>query len=201
VLRSDTPDAPDDPVASAPEVADVLRRGGNETAVLDVAGRRRLLAPLWPTPRLVIVGDGHIAVALDATARLMGWEPATVNDRDAAADAVRELGPGDGVIVLSHERPVDAPSLMAALAGRAGYVAALGSRHTQVARAQWLTEHGVVAAAQGRIHGPAGLDIGARTPQEVALAVVAEMVAVRAGTDGGLLSRRDGPIHRGAAMG
>ena len=96
---------------------------------------------------------------------------------------------------LSPDQLAKSTALQSALASGAGYVAALGSRHMQALRAQWLTENGVSAADQQRIHGPAGLDIGARTPAEMAVAVVGEMVAVRAGASGGLLSRRDGPIH------
>ncbi len=185
-----------DPAApGAPEVGEVLRRGGADVAVVEVDGRRSMVAPLWPTPRLVVVGEGQIADALTATSRLMGWVPAVVDDRAAAVQAMADLGPSDGVIVLSHDPGVDAPALQAALSGRAGYVAGLGSRHKQAERAQWLTDNAVTADEQARIHGPAGLDIGSRTPAEIAVAVVAEMIAVRAGAPGGFLSRRDGPIH------
>jgi xanthine dehydrogenase accessory factor len=180
---------------AAPEIVAVLRRGSPETALVEVDGLSLMVAPLWPTPRLVVVGTGQIADALTATSRLMDWVPEVVDDRDSATKSVADLGASDGVIVLSHDPDVDAPALQAALASRAGYVGALGSRHKQAERRQWLTEHGVSAQDQQQIHGPAGLDIGARTPAEIAVAVVAEMVEVRAGMGGGLLSRRDGPIH------
>ena len=63
------------------------------------------------------------------------------------------------------------------------------------ARAEWLTDHGVPAGEIVRVRGPAGLDIGARTPPEIAVAIVAEMVAVRSGATGSPLAERDGPIH------
>jgi xanthine dehydrogenase accessory factor len=185
----------EDPVTQAREVVALFGRGTPDSAVLDVDDRRVLVAALWPTPRLVIVGEGLIAGALDGAARLLGWEPSSVNDVTAATSAVAALGPGDGVVVLSHDRTVDAPVLAAALSSAVGYLAALGSRHTQAARADWLTDHGVSADAIGRVRGPAGLDIGARTPAEIAVAIVAEMVAVRSGASGTPLAERGGPIH------
>lgn len=188
-------DDADDPVSRAPEVVAVFGRGTPEAAVVQVGERRLLVTALWPTPRLVIVGEGLIAESLDASVRLLGWEPSTVDEASAATDAVAGLGPGDGVVVLSHDRAVDAPALAAALSSAAGYVAALGSRRTQAARAEWLADHGVPAGVVGRVRGPAGLDIGARTPAEIAVAIVAEMVAVRSGATGQALTDRAGPIH------
>jgi xanthine dehydrogenase accessory factor len=185
----------DDPVTRAQEVVTVFGRGTPESTVVELEGRRLLVNALWPKPRLVIVGEGLIAEALDATAGVVGWEPSTVNDIGTATGAINDLGPGDGVIVLSHDREVDAPVLAAALSSAAGYLAALGSRRTQAARAGWLEEHGVPSEEIGRIRGPAGLDIGARTPAEIAVAIVAEMVAVRSGATGSPLADRDGPIH------
>lgn len=185
----------DDAITRAREVVAQFGRGTPESAVLDVADRRVLVTGLWPTPRLVIVGEGLIAAALDAAARLLSWEPRTVNDVSSATKAIAVLGPGDGVVVLSHDRGVDAPVLAAALSSKVGYLAALGSRRTQAARAGWLTDHGVTADAIGRVRGPAGLDIGARTPAEIAVAIVAERVAVRSGATGSSLAERDGPIH------
>jgi xanthine dehydrogenase accessory factor len=185
----------DDPVTRAREVVTLFGRGTPESAVVDVEDRRLLVTALWPTPRLVIVGEGLIAEALDGAARLLGWEPSAVNDVSAATDAVAALAPGDGVVVLSHDRTVDAPVLAAALSSAVGYLAALGSRHTQAARAGWLVDHGVSTDAISRVRGPAGLDIGARTPAEIAVAIVAEMVAVRSGATGSPLADRGGPIH------
>jgi xanthine dehydrogenase accessory factor len=184
-----------DRVTSAREVVALFGRGTPEVAVVDVEDNRLLVTALWPTPRLVIVGEGLIAEAIGAAARLLDWEPSTVNHVTSATDAIAALGPGDGVVVLSHDRAVDAPVLAAALSSAVGYLAALGSRHTQAARAGWLTDHGVTADAIGRVRGPAGLDIGARTPAEIAVAIVAEMVAVRSGATGSPLADRGGPIH------
>jgi xanthine dehydrogenase accessory factor len=83
-------------------------------------------------------------------------------------------------VVLSHDLALSGRALQAALAAEVGYLGALGSRHTQAARAGWLTEHGASADQMARIHGPAGLPIGSRTPAEIALSILAEMVQVRA---------------------
>ncbi len=173
----------------------LLGRGRSETAVVQVEDRRLLVTALWPTPRLLIVGDGLIAAALHAASSLLGWQPSTVTGASAAAIELGRLGPGDGVVVLSHDRAMDAPVLAAALSGDTGYVAALGSRRTQSARAEWLAAHGVPAEDIARVRGPAGLDIGARTPAEIALSIVAEMVVVRSGATGSPLAQQEGPIH------
>ena len=107
----------------------------------------------------------------------------------------RALHPSDAVVVLSHSRDVDGPTLAAALAGQARYVGALGSRRTQAARREWLTEYGVAEQDQRRIHGPAGLDIDAHTPGEIAVSIVAEILADRAHSSGGALRDREGPVH------
>jgi xanthine dehydrogenase accessory factor len=101
----------------------------------------------------------------------------------------------DVVVVLSHDLTISGSALQAALASSAGYIGALGSRHTQAARAEWLTSHGVDPAALARINGPAGLDIGANTPGEVAISILAAAIAARAGAAGGRLADRPGPIH------
>jgi xanthine dehydrogenase accessory factor len=150
---------------------------------------------LWPVPALVVVGDGLIADALAAQAGLLGWSCRITPAVDAATAAIGELQHSDAVVVLSHDRDVDGPSLAAALAGRAGYVGALGSRHTQAERRAWLTAHEVPAEAQERIHGPAGLDIDAHTPAEIAVSIVAEILGSRGSSSGGALRDREGPVH------
>jgi xanthine dehydrogenase accessory factor len=98
-------------------------------------------------------------------------------------------------VVLSHDRAVDGPALAAALASDVGYVGALGSRRTQAARREWLTDHDVAGDDQQRIHGPAGLDIDAHTPGEIAVSIVAEILAGRSSASGGALRDRPGPVH------
>jgi xanthine dehydrogenase accessory factor len=174
----------------APGVSRLFNRGASEGAVLE---GRAAVTTVWPVPKLVVVGDGLIADALVATAGVLGWHPTVVNDAASAAAAIGALALSDGVVVLNPQRDVDGPALRAALASRAGYVGSMGARHTQQARAAWLAEHGVTDVS--RIHGPAGLDLNARTPAEIAIAIVAEMLAERAGRAPVSLRGRAGPIH------
>lgn len=176
-----------------PNLARLFARGTSEGAVVDGAVRERVAATaIWPVPHLVVIGDGLIADALVASAGLLGWSAEVANDA-SAAELVERLAPCDGVVVLSHDRAVDGPALAAALRGAAGYVGALGARHTQSARAEWLAAHGVTDLS--RVHGPAGLDVGARTPAEIAVAITAEMLAARSGRAPVSLRDRSGPVH------
>jgi xanthine dehydrogenase accessory factor len=170
--------------------------GRGVTAAEVIEGDPQTVAvALWPVRSLVVVGDGLIADALRDTASLLGWPALVTQDAGAAVAAAGELRRSDAFVVLSHDRAVDGPALSAALAGRAGYVGALGSRRTQAARREWLTEHGVAAADQDRIHGPAGLDIDAHTPGEIAISIVAEILGSRSAASGGALRDREGPVH------
>lgn len=107
----------------------------------------------------------------------------------------RELGPRDVVLVFTHDAKFDEPALIAALATDAGYVGALGSRQTQERRIERLREAGLGEDAIARIHAPCGLDVGARTPPETVVSILAEVIAVRAGRSGEPLSETSGPIH------
>jgi xanthine dehydrogenase accessory factor len=146
----------------------------------------------WPVPRLVVVGGGAIADAVERAATLLGWRTQVTADRATATGLVAALAPLDKLVVLSHDLEVAGPVLVAALDSQVGYIGALGSRKTQQARADWLAYRGVTDLA--RIHGPAGLDIGASTPPEIAVSIMAEALASRAGATGS-------PLGNGAAPG
>jgi xanthine dehydrogenase accessory factor len=105
------------------------------------------------------------------------------------------LGPRDAVVVLSHDAKLDEPALLAAFATEVGYIGALGSRRTTADRGRRLREAGAGEADLRRIHAPCGLDIGGATPEEVAVSVLAEIIAVRHGRAGGSLKETDEPIH------
>jgi len=144
---------------------------------------------------LVVVGGGAIATALADSATLLGWSWAITDDVTTAIEHIERLTESDAVVVLSHDRPTDVPALAAALAGRAGYVGALGSRGTQAARRDGLAAEHVADDQLARLHGPAGLDIDAHTPAEIAVSIVAEILANRSGGTGGSISSRQGPVH------
>jgi xanthine dehydrogenase accessory factor len=98
-------------------------------------------------------------------------------------------------VVLTHDDKFDLPALKGALASEAFYVGALGSRRNQERRRELLLEEGVSEREIDRIAGPCGLDIGAHTPAETALSMLAEILAVRAGREGGPLKTARGRIH------
>ncbi len=185
-------------VSAAPDPHAVrwFGRGVCAATVMSLAdGRESLVTALWPTARLLVVGDGLLATALEGVARLLEWEPEVVSAVEAAVPAVRGLGSADALVVLTHDRDVDGPVLAAALETSPGYIGALGSRRTQQARAGWLRDRGVSDDAIASIHGPAGLDIGARTPGEIALSIASEIVSLRSGASVPALRDRGGPIH------
>ena len=106
-----------------------------------------------------------------------------------------ELSDRDVVLVFTHDAKFDEPALIGALATDAGYIGALGSRKTQARRVERLRDAGLDEEAVARIHAPCGLDIGARTPPETVISVLAEVIAVRTGRAGESLRDTSGPIH------
>jgi xanthine dehydrogenase accessory factor len=156
--------------------------------------------PLLPPPTLVVVGGVHIAVALVSLARTLGYRTVVVDPRRAFGsaarfghadrlvdawpdDALRTIGltPSTAVAVLSHDPKLDDPALLVALRSPAFYVGALGSARTQARRRARLAESGLSEAELARLHGPIGLPLGGRAPEEIALAVMAQIVAARNG--------------------
>jgi xanthine dehydrogenase accessory factor len=151
-----------------------------------------------PTPRLIVVGAVHLAIPLVELARATGLRTVVVDPRRALATRQRfaqadeivpdwpepafarlRLNETTAVAVLSHDDKIDVPALSAALRSRAGYVGALGSRRTFARRAQALRRLGHDEEAIARIHAPIGLDLGGRQPEEIAVAILAQIVAVR----------------------
>ena len=153
-----------------------------------------------PPRRLIVVGAVHTAIPLVAFADALGFATVVLDNRSAfatperfahaarlivrwPADALAELALDEGCycVFLTHDPKIDNPALAVALASPARYVGALGSRRTHARRVEALRELGVPEAQIARIHAPVGLDIGASTPEEIALAVMAEVVAVKNG--------------------
>jgi xanthine dehydrogenase accessory factor len=197
---------------------ELLRRAVEElelgrVVTVEPAGDRLELSSR-PAPRLVVIGAVDTAEALCRVARDLGWRTIVVDPRERWAtservpsadeiaiewpdDALARLEPDDGtaVVVLAHQDQIDLPALQAALGGDAFFVGAIGSRRTQGRRREALLELGVEESDVDRIRGPVGLDVGAQTPAETAVAIMAEVLAVRAGRAGGPLRERDGRIH------
>jgi xanthine dehydrogenase accessory factor len=157
------------------------------------------LIEAWvPTPRLVVVGGGDIAQAIEAQASLLGWET-RATDGPRAGDALEQLlawaGATAALIVTSHDPHIDAPALAAGLARPIPYIGAMGSRGTQSRRLERLSADGIPEERLERIHRPIGLNLGGRRAPEVALAIVAEILSVHCGRDGRPLKETTGPIH------
>lgn len=168
-----------------------------------------------PPPRLVVFGAVELASALCRIARVVGWRPYVVDPRarfaqadrfpDAEAvvtawprEALAQLGGIDratSIAVLTHDPKIDDAALAAALSAEAAYIGAMGSRRAQADRRKRLLEAGFTTEDVDRIAAPIGLDLGASSPEETALSVMAEVVAVRYGHAGGRLSHAVGRIH------
>jgi xanthine dehydrogenase accessory factor len=178
---------------AASRVRQLLRRGATVTERVTLEAGADVLVDLWvPVPTMVIVGPGAIADALIAQAGLLGWVAGradTVAEADAAVAAFTDA---DVLVLLDHDPAFDAV-LRTGLEGR-GFLGALGSRRTQAARRERLLAAGVTEDRLARIHGPVGLDLGARTPAETAVSIVGEVLAVRSGRDPSALGVAAGPI-------
>lgn len=157
------------------EVARLFEIGASATAV----DGSTVVTVLSPTPRLVVVGAGAIVEALVAAAGLLGWRTQTFTDAATATANIVGLSALDKLVVFSHDVDASGTALRVALSSQVGYVGAIGSRRLQEARVDWLTSHGVNDLS--RIHGPAGLDIGAEGPAEIAVSILAEAIAAHAG--------------------
>ena len=154
-----------------------------------------IVVEAWhPVPRVVVVGASAMSDAMVAQAGLLGWPAAIVIEAEEALTEAHALGPGDVIIVVDHDHDLATPVLTAALAGPAGYVGGLGSRHTQTERRARLQAAGVDDATMERYHGPTGLDLGARTPAETAVSIVAEVLAERSGRPAAPLEQTTGRV-------
>lgn len=188
--------------------------GVERTQLLDLDGERVFAEVLGPPPRLVVFGAVDLADSLCRVAEALGWSTVVADARPRFATPERIPHAGalhvgwpeelfgelalDGrtaVVVLTHEDRWDVPALAAALASDAFYVGALGSRRTQARRREQLLDRGLTEQQLARLHGPAGLDLGASTPAETAISILAEMLATRAGRRGGPLRDAAGAIH------
>jgi xanthine dehydrogenase accessory factor len=153
-----------------------------------------VLLDLWvPVPTVLVVGAGAIGAALLAQVRLLGWAGERVTELADALGAVAEFTDADVLVLLDHAPQFDALLIDGLRRGR-GFIGALGSRRTQATRRERLIAAGLTDDELARLHGPVGLDLGARTPAETAISVVAEVIAVRAGRAGAALATTAGRI-------
>jgi xanthine dehydrogenase accessory factor len=165
-------------------------------------------------PLLAIVGATHVGQALAHLAKAVGYRVVVADPRTALANEERfpemeilaawpdealatlRFGPSSAIAVLAHDDKFDHPALLAALKSSAGYVGAIGSRTTNEKRVAWLRAQGVSDGDIARVHAPIGLDIGASSVEEIALAILAEIVAVRRHRSGRSLSAEPVAVAR-----
>lgn len=169
-----------------------------------------------PPPHMVIFGAVDFTAALSRVAKLLGYRVTVCDARAVFATVARfpaadevvndwpdrhlakiadDLGPRDAVCVLTHDHKFDVPAIMAATATRVGYIGAMGSRRTHAQRIERLREAGITDEALARVMSPIGLDLGARTPEETAISICAEIIAKRTGRTAPSLRDAEGPIH------
>jgi xanthine dehydrogenase accessory factor len=174
----------------------VLASGRSDT--IETGAGRLFLHAFIPPPRLIVVGAVHIAQALVPMAAMSGFDVVVIDPRRAFAadhrfpnvtviqewpdEAMERLKPdtSTAVVTLTHDPKLDDPALEVALRSNAFYVGSLGSRRTHEKRKARLLEAGVTEAQFVRIHGPVGLDIGAKSPAEIAISILAQVIQVRA---------------------
>lgn len=167
-------------------------------------------------PHMVIFGAVDFTAALGRAAKLLGYRVTVCDAREVFATPKRfpmadevvcewpnrylerigdSLGPRDAVCVLTHDTKFDVPAIIGALATRVGYLGVMGSRATHAKRVVRLHEAGVTDEELTRVMSPIGLDLGARTPEETAVSICAEIIATRTGRTAPSLRDSEGPIH------
>jgi len=161
-----------DDIAEGGEAAEHLFASGTSgSTVTD----HQVISVFRPVPQLVVIGGTPVADALADLAGRIGWRARIVTETADVSGVIATLSMLDKVVVTGHDLEVTGAALMAALESEAGYIGALGSRKMQENRADWLAYRGVTDLT--RVHGPAGIDIGAQTPPEIAVSILAEAIA------------------------
>ncbi len=169
-----------------------------------------------PPPQLLVFGAVDFTGALARVGKVLGYRVTVCDAREVFATKARfpfadevvvdwphrllervghQLGPRDAVCVLTHDPKFDVPAVLAALRTDVGYLGAMGSRRTTDDRNRRLRDEGVTDDELARVMGPIGLDLGARTPEETAVSILAEIIATRTGRGAPSLRDADGPIH------
>jgi xanthine dehydrogenase accessory factor len=172
-----------------------IKQNGHEPKIIEDKGDEIFTNPLPASPTLVMIGGVHIAIALAKLAHALNFRAVIIDPRKAFATTERfadadkliqawpqaafeqmPLNSSSAVASLSHDPKIDDPALIAALQSPAFYVGALGSKKTQARRRQRLLDAGLNEDELARLHAPIGIEIGAETPEEIALAIMAEVV-------------------------
>jgi xanthine dehydrogenase accessory factor len=199
----------------APEL---MTREESETRAFDIPGREEpveiFIEVFPPPPTLLIFGAVHVAQPLSRFAKALGFDVivsdarAKLATRERFPDADRIMQgwpdqtlaevtilPNTYVAILSHDPKFDEPALVGTLDTPAAYIGAIGSRKTNEDRRRRLAEAGMSAEQIARLRAPIGLDIGAATPEEMAISILGEIIALRRGRSGGSLTSATGRIR------
>jgi xanthine dehydrogenase accessory factor len=199
------------------EAQELLAAERSETRTYQVAqgDSREVYIAVHPAPpTLLIFGAVHVAQSLSRLAKQLGYRVIVTDARatlateerfpdvdqlivawpDAAIEQL-EIGPQTYVAILTHDPKFDEPALIGTLATEARYIGAVGSRKTNQERRHRLQEAGVEPDSLDRVRGPIGLNIGAESPDEMAVSILAEIIAVRRGRPGGPLTDATGRIR------
>ena len=185
--------------------------------LVDTPTVRVFVESFSPPPRMWIFGAVDFTAALAKVAKVLGYHVTVCDAREVFATRRRfpmaddvivswpaalfekegqVLGPRDAVCILTHDPKFDVPAIQGALRTTVGYVGVMGSRKTHAKRLERLTEVGITDPSDlARLLSPIGLDLGARTPEETAIAICAEIIARRTGRLATSLSATNGPIH------
>lgn len=189
----------DSPAGLSPEARKAVAQAiiDDRSGEIDLDGKKCFVFVQNPAARMMIVGAVHISQSLAPMAAMAGYDVTVIDPRRSFAtadrfpgvklrhdwpdEAMAELDPDvrSAVVTLTHDPKLDDPALIAALKAPVFYIGALGSKKTHAARLQRLKEAGFGEADFARIHGPAGLDIGAKSPAEIAISVLAQLTAAR----------------------
>ena len=185
--------------------------------LVDTPTVRVFVESFSPPPRMWIFGAVDFTAALAKVAKVLGYHVTVCDAREVFATRRRfpmaddvivswpaalfekegqVLGPRDAVCILTHDPKFDVPAIQGALSTKAGYIGVMGSRKTHTKRLERLALAGVTSPADlARLMSPIGLDLGARTPEETAISICAEIIAQRTGRQSPSLKDASGPIH------
>lgn len=216
LLASAVPGDSPEPAMVA-EAQAMLRMGATGLRTLCPEGTANVTAfieSFAPPPRMLVFGAIDFAAAAVRMGKFLGYRVTLCDARPIFATRARfpeadevvvawpneylasqRMGPRDAICVLTHDSKFDVPVLVEALKTEAGYIGAMGSRRTHERRRAELLEAGVGEADLARICSPVGLDIGGRTPEETAVSIAAELIALKNGRPGGRLSATSASIH------
>lgn len=173
-----------------------LSKRRTSSSVLDIEGDSLAVEVFSLPTELVIVGESDLATAISQQGAILGWTSKIVDSLQDGVTIVDGIGANDALVVLSHDHDLGVPLMEKVLRDHpATYVGGLGSRHTQQVRRDLLKRKGTGESELERIHGPMGLDLGSRTPEETAMAICAEILAHLSRRTATSLKNTSGPIN------